>query len=189
MKFWSRLMLILFVSLGFVIGFVTIYRISVVGTYGKMGLNAYDYSQYVSNDRLKDLVIEVSADDISCGFREYFTGWIRYRMSSGAERGVRSFVLGERRVICGVRQVLNGSEKWGAYTLMKGISYLEAGGRDFGAQLCEHPDTVAVSKSIARSSWYIGAFLDSSDGSLHDSVAKPYSNLVSSWRQYPCLDE
>lgn len=188
MRFWARLSSVLFVSLGFVVGLVTLYRISVVGTYGKMGLNSYDYSQYVSSDSLRDLVAEVPADDISCGFREYFTGWIKHRMSSGAERGVRSFVLGERRVVCGVRQVINGSEKWGAYTLMKGISYLEAGSRDFGVQLCEHPDTVAVSKSIARSSWYIGAFLDSSYGSLHDSVARPYVNLVSVWRQYPCLD-
>lgn len=185
----DRVLVLIFVLLGVLVGVATLYQASLRGTFRLMGLTSDDYSSFVDREILERLVLEDPAVHISCGARDYFRGWWQYRRSYGTDRSLRAFILGERRVVCGVRQVLSGSEKWGTYTIVKGIVYLQNGMASFGIDLCEHPDTSIIVPMVQRSSWYVGALLESTHGALHDVLSREYQPLVQAWRQYPCLSE
>lgn len=188
-KVVSSLLVVLLVLFGFGVAIVSLYQLSLIGVYSKMGLTDADYTNVINREEFVTMMDSFPTDDISCDLLSYFRGTLDYMSSEGEERGVRSVVLGERRVVCGARAIVKGRVRWGAYMVVKGVRYLEEGTSILDESFCLQESSTALVPRFSRASWYVGAFLESSRGELRESVRKPYSALVMSWRGYPCIDE
>lgn len=188
-KVVSSFLVILLVLFGFGVAIVSLYQLSLVGVYSKMGLTNADYTNVIDREEFMILMDSFPTDDISCDLLSYFRGTLDYMSSEGEERGMRSVVLGERRVVCGARAISKGRVRWGAYMVVKGVRYLEEGTSILDESFCLQESSTVLVPRFLRASWYISAFLESSRGELRESVRKPYSVLAMNWRSYPCIDE
>lgn len=190
MKYWNRVLTFFLVIIGFFIGLIVLRQASIESLYVSMGLTSSDYRNMVDFEELDVLLSGYPADEIECGFVEYFKGYWDYRKASGREKGIRAYVLGERRVVCGAREVVKGDVKSGTYKIYKGLNYIKTGWQIVGKDICKIEDRKAIEKTVDRSSWYIESFLECTRGEVNEVIARDYVDLVKEWLEleFECVD-
>lgn len=125
---WWKVIVGFTLLLGLFIALISVYRASVAGTMGKLGLVRSDFAATVNTDSLSDQYLAV-ASDLRCGIMNRFSGTIQFFLSSDDRQGELSFRLGRNRILCGASLLAASQAESGTYEVLKGIGYLKEGYR------------------------------------------------------------
>lgn len=192
MKILVKILVAIMVLVGLLVGFLSVYHASFVGLFSQIGVDKIE-EESIDKEELEKLM-KKSRVELGCGVFNYFEDYVGYRRKIGDEKARLGFEIGERRIYCGLEEIIEGRERWGSYMVIKGLGYLEKSSGIFGKErvlleegMCLKENELAVEQAES-SMYFLEGFLDATEGQLHDFVRGMYVQLKDDWREVSCLD-
>lgn len=164
----------LLVSIGLIVGLVSLYMASLTGVMGKMGLVGGDFVQDIDKNELARKLRD--SDEINCGTWQIAKSIPEFLFASGEQKIILAGELGKERVYCGINLVQKDNVERGVYSIIKGLYYLKG-------QYAEILRLVRVDKSKCRLliktdyDALIHGYLAATKGRVHDIVFDLYKQV------------
>lgn len=173
----NYLMVMTLLTIGILVGGISLYMASLSGVMGKMGLVGGDFSQSIKGN---DLARQIMArdDQTNCNLWEVVKHVPGYMFLKGEKRIMLSGELGNERVICGIKLVQAGNVERGVYTIIKGLHYL----RSHFAELRELVQSEKGKCELVGDPLYeewVEGYLVATEGRVHEVVIDVYHQVQS----------
>lgn len=169
--------IILMLAVGVGVGAFSLYTASLSGVKAKMGLLGGDINQSLDQNQLSRNILSIDRD-YDCSTWHIAKDVPRYLFSRGEERTMITLDLGGDRIICGVKHVKSGNVERGAYTIVKGLYYLRSHYIALRDQIQNGSGRCSDLEEPLNERW-VEAYLDATEGSLHEAVYKVYKEVES----------
>ncbi len=174
----NYLMVVLLVSIGIVVGGISLYMASLSGVMGKMGLVGGDFSQSIKGNELARRIM-AQPDQTNCNLWEVVKHVPGYMFLKGRERVVLSGELGTERVVCGIKLVQAGNVERGVYTIIKGLYYLRSHFNEMRELIQRKEASCEMLEELGYEEWVEG-YLMSTEGRVHEVVIEIYNQVQTS---------
>lgn len=169
--------IILMLGVGISVGAFSLYTASLSGVKAKMGLLGGDIIQSLDQNQLSRNILSIDRE-YDCRTWHIAKDVPRYLVSKGEERTLITHELGGDRIICGVKHVKAGNVERGAYTIVKGLYYLRSHYIVLRDQIQNRAGSCNELEEPIIERW-VEAYLDATEGSLHEAVYKVYKEVES----------
>jgi len=176
-------------TLGVLVGVMTVYQASYTNMMNKLGLVGADFSLAVKREQLRKTGMEIRGG-WECGLPNRIRGSVEFMLSGDSEQGQLAFRLGQIRLACGAGMLERGEVETGTYEIMKGLGYLADGYRfvvergSVDLRACEGLPGGEVKTMM-------DGLLSATSGRVHELLYEEWGNIVKQQGAVAkmCLDE
>lgn len=164
MNLWKTLIFLLILC-GIGVAAVSVYDASLTGVMKKMGLVSGDYSNAYDQGLLAEINDE-NLQNQKCDFVSAIAHLPEYMMGIGGVKMKLAYDLGNQRILCGYKQLLNKDIERGTYTLLKGMRYIQTGYEIVEGQnnLCGRENGLFISEP------YLVIAIEAASGNARDNL-------------------
>lgn len=179
----------MFLFVGLIIAFLSLYKASINGLLKNVGLVGSDFSTEVVHDELRKAVL-LTKGKFSCDLPTRMKGTISFMLASDQEQGQLAFRLGEGRMVCGATLLSQGDVEVGTYEILKGIGYLKQGysfvseRMDIDRRVCDGLPGAEAAETMSR-------ILEATSGKVFEILSDEWHELerVREPVESACLDQ
>lgn len=186
---WGLVGFGLFLLVGVVIAFLSIYKASVGGLMKKMGLIESDFSVAVVQDKLKQISLETKSK-LACDLPSRVRSSITFLLSSDQKQGTLAFSMGQQRIKCGTAMLGSGDVETGTYEIVKGMGYLNQGYM-FVTERAEVDSRVCEGLPGQELNTTVQEILGATSGKVYEIVGEEWRSIakVKESAEKLCLDQ
>ncbi len=173
----NYLMVLTLLTIGILVGGISLYMASLSGVMGKIGLVGGDFSQSIKRDDLANQ-IRARGDQTNCNLWEVVKHVPGYMFLKGEKRIMLSEELGNERVVCGIKLVQTGNVERGVYTIIKGLHYLRSHFVELRELIQNERGRCELVGDPVYEEWVEG-YLVATEGRVHEVVIDVYRQVQS----------
>ncbi len=188
MKWW-KVGVGIFLLIGIVIAFFSLYKASVDGLMTQLGLVGSDFSVSVVQEKLAE-INEEAKSTLKCELPSRIRGSVIFLLSRDENQGRQAFYLGQERIKCGAAMLASGDVETGTYEVVKGIGYLNKGYQfvnergELDGRVCESLPTQEIGTTVQQ-------ILEATSGKVFEIVWEEWQGIAKTKEQAEkiCLDQ
>jgi hypothetical protein len=186
---WKRLLYVLLVGFGLLVGLISLYYSSLSGVMGKLGLLSGDPSTLIDRNELARGMRGIGGT-LSCDYWGAVSLAPHYLLTPPAERIQLGAILGYKRMECGVVYGLAGNVERSVYTFLKGLYYLRSSYLAYFELVARDP-TICAAYRFPAITPMLATYIASTRGNARSAVEPVVSHIIELQQkvQERCIDQ
>lgn len=171
----NNLLVIILLSVGILVGSVSLYSASLSGVMVKLGLYGGEFTNSIKYNELSRR-LRYEKDGRDCSMFTVTKDIPAYFLADGEQKIKLAGTLGNTRVECGVRHVQEGNVQRGVYSMIKGLYYLKNEYNWLRAIVQKDREKCELVDAPDYERW-VENYLLSTDGRIHEVVYDLYKQV------------